>query len=260
MSSTSLIQRKLSQDSFLLNIGMGLIPGYENILRYGRNPDVDSGTAPEDVWDGGGLYTGQPLHAAAAEVVQVFSSSALDTAAGTGARSIRITGLNELWQYTTEVIVLNGVTPVPTVSLWRRVWLGEVLTAGTGGGNAGTITCRNSPTVATVFFIMPIGRNRTASGVYTVPEGKILFAHNVNVKIARANAGTGTAEYSVRVRAENSVYQAVRYNSVTTSYVDTYDLALTPLPARVDIKAVCESSSDNDTSISASFLGILVDT
>lgn len=67
-------------------------PGAFYIDKVGRNPDVDAATAPEGVWNGGGLYTG--FNAVAAQTVTVVSSSANDAAAGTGMRSVRLIGLS----------------------------------------------------------------------------------------------------------------------------------------------------------------------
>ena len=260
MSSTSLIQRKLSQDDFQLNVSRGLIPGFENLARFGRNGVINTATTPEAVWETGGVYTGQPIHSAPAEVIQLVSDNINDASpAGTGARLVRVTGLNELWEYTTEIIAMNGTTPVTTVSLWRRVWLAEVLTAGSTGGNVGTITCNNTPTVANVFLSILPQHNASQAGVYTVPENKMLFAQTLHIQIARAGGTPGSADYSLRVRAEGSVFQAARYNSVTTSYVDFFESTSMPIPARTDIKAVCESVSDNSTIMSVRLSGVLVD-
>lgn len=72
----------------------------------------------------------------------IASSNANDTAAGTGARTVQITyfdntGAGPL----TEIVTLNGLTPVNTTNTnIRFIEKMEVLTAGTGGANAGTIT------------------------------------------------------------------------------------------------------------------------
>lgn len=74
----------------------------------------------------------------------VASSSANDTSAGTGARTVFIRGLLEtssgIYEEGSETITLNGQTSVATAnSNWFRVNLMFVLTAGTGTRNAGAI-------------------------------------------------------------------------------------------------------------------------
>lgn len=146
----------------------GAVPGYSRVLKLGRNPAV---TAPEDLWNGGGTYTGLPAGVVntVAETLQVFSSNAADTAAGTGARTVQIEGLGSNGLYLAETVTLNGVTPVLTINRFYRANVGTVQSAGSGGVNAGTITARHSTTTANIFMIMPIGTNRTVVGAYTIP-------------------------------------------------------------------------------------------
>jgi len=71
----------------------------------------------------------------------VKSSSALDTAAGTGARTIKITYYTAAFAGPfTEDITLNGTTAVDADSDIYYVDEIRTLTAGSGGTNAGTIT------------------------------------------------------------------------------------------------------------------------
>lgn len=57
-------------------IALGLIPGYETVGNYGRNPSVSTSTDPEDVWESGGLYPG--FDATDNENISVASSSTSD--------------------------------------------------------------------------------------------------------------------------------------------------------------------------------------
>ena len=47
--------------------------------KFGRNSDIDGNTSPEDLWDGGGLYTG--FNCTEAETLEFFSSDIEDTGA-----------------------------------------------------------------------------------------------------------------------------------------------------------------------------------
>lgn len=149
---------------------MGLLAERKLVNIYGRNFDVDSGTLPEDLWNGGGIYTGFPV-TGSAETLSVLSSSASDASAGTGARTLKIHGLNSAYEEINETITLDGTTPVLTSETFWRVFYAEVLTAGSGGFNVGTITANHSTTTANVFFVMPVGRNRSNIAVYTIPSG-----------------------------------------------------------------------------------------
>lgn len=72
----------------------------------------------------------------------ISSANAADTAAGTGARTVKITYYNNAMAGPfTETITLNGVAAVNTVSTTiRYIEKIEVMTVGSGGANAGTIT------------------------------------------------------------------------------------------------------------------------
>lgn len=83
---------------------------------------------------------------AAAAQRSIASASANDTAAGTGARSVRITYFDGAGNGPlTETVTLNGTTPVNTVATnIRFIESMVVLTVGTGGTNAGVITLYGS--------------------------------------------------------------------------------------------------------------------
>lgn len=261
MSSNSELRRKLAQDDFLLNVAAGKIPGYDELAKFGRNDDISTASAPEDLWPNGGLYTGQPLHSAAAETVEVFSSDAADSSpAGAGARLVQLEGLDENWNYQVVAVALNGVTAVPTTELWHRVFRVGVLTGGTPGGdaNTGTITVRHTTTTANVFAIIPPGHGQTTQAVYTVPGDKRLFLRSMNVQMARANGANGAAVYSMKARAEGSVYRAILYNDITTGYQPLYEIGIMIDP-KVDLVVRCEETTDNNSSIAAAFYGTLID-
>lgn len=236
-----------------LAIMQGIVPGYylENI--FGKNSDVDT---PEDVWEGGGDYAGFPL--TTLETVSVLSSSALDTAAGTGARTVRIYGLDGAYALQTEDVILNGVTPVATVNTYRRVYRVEVLTAGTGTFNAGTITIRHTTTVANVFSIIPIGIGRSEAAVYTVPAGKTGY-----ITVYRAGCSDSTAnkiEIALKVRPFGGA--TVQLRSVVTADGDTIEVQVLGglrFEAQTDIVLRVTSVQNPNAAVIGSF-GILVTT
>lgn len=160
-----------------VSIALGLNPlaraGGFVISRSGFNSSISPGTVPEDIWGGGGLYTGFP--SGDPETVQVFSSSANDTANGSGARVVRVTGLDENWNIVTENVILNGTAPVTTTKLFRRVNRLLVISSGDDNTafNAGIIQCRHSVTQGNVFASMGVGLNATLNGGYTIPDNHI---------------------------------------------------------------------------------------
>jgi len=75
-------------EEFYLQVKEGLVPGHSVLHKYGRNPDIDTASGFEAIWNGGGDYTGHD--ATVAETLEVFSSSAND--AGTLVSSGTATG------------------------------------------------------------------------------------------------------------------------------------------------------------------------
>lgn len=110
----------------------------------------------------------------------IKSSNVNDTAAGTGARSVKITYYDASMNGPfTETITLNGTTGVNTVSTTIAfIEKMEVATVGAGGGNAGTLTLTTSTGGAgsTIGTIM-IGDNRTFWAHHYVAAGKTCYVY-----------------------------------------------------------------------------------
>lgn len=245
-------------EQHFFDMSRGLIIGSSVQSKFGNNDDIDIGT-PEDVWNGGGNYTGQPV--SGVETVNCFSSSAADTSAGTGARTIRISGLDGATSLDqSEDLILNGTTAVTSVNTYSRLPRAIVLTAGSGATNAGTITCRHTTTTANVFLVMPIGSAQTAVQAFTIPLGKTGYIKRVRLTMSRSNGSAGSGIITIRVRELGGVYRAVRRETKTTNSPIQFDLiGSIVLPALTDVKVRVDSVSDNNTQISAAIDYILID-
>lgn len=141
--------------------------------KFGRNPLITSNTT-EDIWDGGGTWVAPTQ----ARVHNIVSSSANDAAAGTGARTIRIYGLDASWNAQSEAVTLNGVTPVATTGSYTRIFRMNCTSWGSGQTNAGDITA-TAVTDATVTAQISTGNNQTLMAIYTVPTGFSLYMTKV---------------------------------------------------------------------------------
>ena len=89
----------------------------QSLLLTGFNDDVDTASVPEDIWPQGG----QIVFPSVAAVVDIVSDSALDTAAGTGARSVLVSGVDNNLNIISETVILNGVVAVATIQLFLFV-------------------------------------------------------------------------------------------------------------------------------------------
>lgn len=178
------------------------------VNKFGRNSDVTTGGLPETIWGGGGLYTGFP--AGAAEAVRVTSSDADDTAAGAGARSVYIEGLDADWNVQSEVIATAGLAAAVSVNTYRRVNRAYAVTAGATGTNEGTITIRHNVTTANIFALILPTFGQSKQAVYTIPAGYTGYLHTLGATIV----GTGTtaryAEVALSTREQGGA-RRIRY-------------------------------------------------
>lgn len=238
--------------SAMAQVAMGNVAGHKYVNVYGRNFDIDTASVPEDLWNGGGAYTGFPT-TGSAETLSVVSSSASDAAAGTGARTVKITGLDSSYAEITETITLNGTTPVTTTATFWRVLTAEVLTAGSGNFNAGTITANHSTTTANIFFVMPIDRNRSNIAVYTVPVGYTAVLRDFGVWIRSANTAV-YADGEIWVRKYGAAPQLRHpWTANNTTPMGLSFVGGIVLPEKTDIAIRVASASANNMDIVGAF-------
>jgi hypothetical protein len=214
---------------------LGVQTGLNFYDRYGRNADVDAASAAEDIWDGGGLYTGFPT--GAGETISVLSSSANDAAAGTGLRTLRLIGLDTDGNVQIENVTLNGTTPVATTGVFTRINTAYGLTAGSGTTNAGTITIRHTTTTANVFSIIPIGVAKSQVCGFTCPLDKRALVTGVRVAATNNQASAQEVVLGVLTRELSSGVWVNQRSIIagTTSDPDQVVLAGIPLSSRQDV-------------------------
>jgi hypothetical protein len=231
-------------------ISAGLVDGYSPVNKYGRNLDVDTTSTPEDMWGGGGLYTGFPL--TDSEPVEVFSSDVADASAGTGLRTVVIQGLDQDWNAASETITLNGLTPVQSVRTYRRVNTMRGTTAGSGGFNVGTITVRHATTETNVFLVMLPNTNQTNCSAYTVPAGHTAFLMSSFGTLR--GAVNGTADCTFAIRAFNGVFRYRRPFTISPNYEHNETIAIPiDIPEKTDIIIRCTAVSVSNLELSAGY-------
>lgn len=232
----------------------------DQVVKFGSFGPAAAGDAPADVWSTGGDYTGMPVEdPSAATTVDVVSSSALDTAAGTGAQTIRVFGLNEEGLPVQEDIILDGITPVVSTKNYHRLNRAKVLTAGSGETNAGIITISRTGAGAVVFAEMEVGLAQTQITAFTIPADKTGLLTGLWVSIGLANGNSGSAGTTLRVRPPGGVFNAGRNFVVTTAFPInpiTLPVKFGPL---TDVKLRIEDISDNNTTTTGEFDILLFD-
>ncbi len=180
---------------FETNISEGKIEGYSLVNKFGRNPDVDTGSVPEDIYNNGGAYTGFPT--GSPEEFQVFSSSASDT----GVLTFTYLASNTATAWQTATVTLQGTTPVNTAIVGYRMHTANYASGSSTGFNIGNITVRHRTTTANIFCFMPIGTSQTYVSAYTVPAGSTGYIRRLFCRVYSNT--TGQVSGALWVRALN---------------------------------------------------------
>ncbi|MCP3680462.1 MAG: hypothetical protein GY782_09535 [Gammaproteobacteria bacterium] len=237
-------------------IAAGLLSGVSIVNKFGRNPDIDSGSTPEDVWGGGGVYN----FLSAAETITAVSDSALDTSAGTGARTIEVQGLDSNYELQTEEVILNGTTPAALVNQYLRIFRSKVLTAGTGEVNAGTITIAGTTQTQAV---ISAGQGQTLMAIYTVPAGKTAYLKKIYSSLLRFESTQETAvKFLLQVRPYGGAWNVKHSWGCKTDGDGSYNrdwLGALIIGEKSDIRVRVEYSSSNNADVSSGFDLLLVD-
>jgi hypothetical protein len=188
------------------------------MLKFGRNPDIDTGAA-EDVWEGGGLYTFDTT----AQSLEILSSSASDAAAGTGARIVSLIGLDENYAVKNELVSLDGTTAVAVPGTWIRVHRCSVQTAGSNEANVGTLTVRIAGGGATR-LVVGAGNGQTLMAIYTIPAATTGYLYHYYVT-GNSTPTAPTMDISLWTRSSTGVRNLKHQQSVTAGAELTYTFA-----------------------------------
>lgn len=199
------------------------------------------------------------LFAAGAESWEILSSSANDTAAGTGARTVAVQYLDADYLQRTVVVTLNGATPVAIAADCFRHQLTTVMSAGSTNNNVGNLTIRVAGGGATRAF-MPLTFGVTRQGSFTVPAGHRAIIGSSQFIISKLT-GLGTiGTLSATVRDPSGV---VRQGLDFTLSEPGVNLAF-PLNISVPEKSTLiynvTAVSANDTDVSVLTSGLLINT
>jgi hypothetical protein len=179
----------------------------------------------------------------------VSSSDANDTSAGTGARTIEISGLDGDYNEISETIILNGQTPVTTTNSFLRVNRGIVLTAGSGGVNAGIIyvgtgTVTSGVPVNKYTTINGDGTNQTLQAFWTVPAGYTAYIYQSNFSTGRTSSATpAVLKTLLVVRPFGGVFNTKEIITISNgNHLQNYTFPL-KITEKSDIEFRGESSS-----------------
>lgn len=247
---------------FALEVAQGRVPGHSLVAKFGHVPAV-AANVQSSIWDyNDGLYVWPTV----GSILTLSSTDARDTALGQGARTVKITGIDDATRNEiSETVILNGLTPVSTVNTYYRLYRMQVLTAGDLEMNlgqlyagTGTVTLGEPANVwsqITYDAIYGVGENQTLQANYTVPMDKTGYLTRLYY------SGTTTNNKEIEVwlyaRPVGGVFN-VKYRSMLQAGL--IDVPLVS-PVRVaggtdvDMRAAASSTTD----VAAGFDMILVD-
>lgn len=116
--------------------------------------------------------------------LEVVSTSANDSAAGTGTRTVGIIYLNALGEWSQTIVTLNGTTPVPLTGIQMSAVNSQyALTGGSSPVSAGTISLRNVNTPSIIYEQIVAGGNQSQSGRFTCPRGYYALLEHLNISV-----------------------------------------------------------------------------
>jgi hypothetical protein len=163
-------------------VARGQVAYHTPQFKFGFNPDVDDSL--ETVWAEGGLYS----YLSAATVLKISSSSANDTSAGTGARTVQLYGLDADYNEINETVTLNGQTAVNTTNEFLRINRIVVRSAGSGGQNAGVVYAGTGTVTSGVpankYATVAAGDNQSLMALWTVPAGHTAYLLQKDLTVA----------------------------------------------------------------------------
>jgi len=158
-----------------VEIARGRVEGARSIAVTGS---LTTSGAVTDIMIWPGSTVKDPSVAPAGGVqMTLVSTSAQDSAAGTGVRTLRFNYLDANLTPQSEIVTMNGTTPVLTTATNVR-WVGDLtgLTFGSEKHVVGNITVTNS---GTRYKYLDAEARATRSTAFRVPAGKRLIVHSL---------------------------------------------------------------------------------
>ena len=241
-------------EPFELQVGRGQITGHSVIHVFGHNPDVDQ--TEVTVWPAAGILT----HPASPIQMKISSTSANDTGAGTGARTVYILGINGTGGYVSETVELTGRTAVTTEHSYDAIEQMTVMSVGSGGVNAGTIYAGTGTVTAgvpaTIYSAMGPGDNLSLVGHWTCPTGYTGYL----VRGLLTCGTTGTGQYitgRLKQRGQDGIVRTAAVTTVSNGVAD-YDFAYPVKILEGECVTATAKGSNNNNDVASYFQIVLI--
>ncbi len=162
---------------FSLRLGVGT--GGRWNAGYRSSFDLDVDNIPSLVWPPSVALIFQAIES----TVSLVSTDAADTLLGTGGRRILLTGLDGNFNSISEILEMDGLTPVISILSYLRINSAVVLNVGTANQNVGDISISSVGTTDLMAFI-GTGLGKHLSPVITAPNNLWLGITNFWAEVA----------------------------------------------------------------------------
>ncbi len=217
--------RQGSYEPFDLQVARGQVDGHSTVNIYGYQPSV--GTTSIPVWENATAYT-YPVAAG----VMYLSGSNGDTA------QITIVGLDANYAVISEVVTLNGTTPVATTKSYLRI-NSMFVSVGSATNPAGAVYLKNSGGTVT-YAQINAGIGRTQAALYTVPAGYTYFLQRVNIYTSLN--GNDYVTYQNKTISSAGVVQVTQQAPFAMGY-EALRIMPRPFLEKTDIQLMCKVQS-----------------
>lgn len=198
-------------------IAAGRIPGAGPWVKTSHVEGLQTTDGGVLVWDSRTIFT----FLTSAQNLEIVSASASDTSAGVGGRTVAIELIKPDYSVTTEVVTLNGLTPVAIPNgPYIFVNYTTVITAGSTFSNVGNLSVRVSGGGALQDFVLG-GSGLSRAGKYMVPLGKRLIMDNIYLNTIGAGGATKTVGSDLLVKLPSGVELLTQRNFLLSDVAPT---------------------------------------
>ena len=238
--------KQSNNNDFPTDVSKGIVVDHRAVVIEGHNIDLDTADGDADLWGCGGNLD----YLTVAETLNVASTDANDTSAGTGARGIVILGLDASFNVISDVVILAGQTPVESAVAFYRITGVFVTSAGSSLTNEGTINFTSSIS-ATLQCCIDIGYSTGVQGFFTFAAGTKGVLKQVEFDSTRVGGGQApdvNFRVYARITGADQPWFVILERKLDTSVKDQLIIPF-PLSNRfvtgADIRFTASTTQDN---------------
>lgn len=193
-----------------LQVSRGKVTGVSTVNVFGYSTSVS--TSFIALWNNGISYT---FPTVANTLTLVSDSTSDDTNT-----SVLITGVDSSWNSLSEVIYLNGTTPVTTANSFLRINSFLIASPGTSQvTNVGNITATNG---GTTYAYMGAGIGKMQNSWYSVPNGYTFYLNQIQT-FGDNTTGNSFGQFRARI-TNNNVARPVTFTLLQTAFQTNYGI------------------------------------